>query len=74
MEAFCFIGLLLCTVVIIGCTTILEQRINNLNRTINIDHDVNLNKHRDLYNDQKMLESRILKLEKSMNRNKSRKG
>lgn len=73
MEAFCFIGLIICAVVIIGCTTALERKHNWLEEREDKDFNLLYSRYKDLYNDQKALEYRIQKLETAINKNRNQK-
>lgn len=74
MEAFCFIGLILCTVVIIGCTDMLERKLNKLDVREDKDFVTLFQRYKDMYNDQKSLEYRIQCLENAMNKKQKQKG
>ena len=73
MEVFYLLGLIVCIITIVCCGTALEKRLINLERKTDINYDVISRKYKDLYNDQKDLESRILKLEKIINKFKNKK-
>ena len=70
MEAFCFIGLVICAVVICCCTDTFERRLNKLDVREDKDFVTLFNRYKNIYNDQKDLEYRILNLEKAMNKNR----
>ena len=73
MEVIYFLGLIACIITIVCCATALEKRLNNLERKTDIDYDVINRKYKDLYNDSKELESRILKLKRIINKLKNKK-
>ena len=73
MEVFYFLGLIMCIATTLCCATALEKRLNNLERKTDIDYDVINRKYKDLYNDSKELESRILKLKRIINKLKNKK-
>lgn len=73
MEVIYFLGLIACIITIVCCTTALEKRLNNLERKTDINYDVISRKYKDLYNDNKELESRILKLKRIINKLKNKK-
>lgn len=74
MEAYCLFGFIVCIVFMMIFNMKLEIRVNDLNRKIDRVYNDLSSCYWKSYNDQKTLESRILKLEKAMNKNRSRKG
>ena len=72
MEAICFIGLIICAVVIICCTDTLERRLNKLDVREDKDFVTLFQRYKGIYNDQKDLECRILNLEKRINKLKNK--
>ena len=73
MEVIYFLGLIACIITIVCCVTALEKRLNNLERKIDVNCDILSRKYKDLYNDSKELESRILKLKRIINKLKNKK-
>lgn len=73
MEVFYFLGLIMCIATTLCCVTALEKRLNNLERKIDVNCDILSRKYKDLYNDSKELESRILKLKRIINKLKNKK-